>query len=189
MNMAKEILAIIISILSFSGYVITNKRPFVHSWKTKLDEKIKLNNLFLIPYLGFFFYVALGYFLLKEDIKMGFLTSLTICNIAATIFWYFLPNGVTRPLLEKDDFASKIINFIYCHDGDTNGFPSAHVFSSIIASYYLSLQQTNLTWLFIMCGILISLSTVFTKQHYVLDILGGIIFASLAILTQMLLIS
>ena len=168
---------VFLSLLSFLGYNLTNKRPFVHNFETKLDQKIKPIKIFVIPYLGLFPYLILAYLSLQGSLRTNFLLSISICNVAAAIFWYFIPNGVSRPPLEKKDLFSKIINYIYQHDGDTNGFPSGHVFLSAIVSHFMILQQPKLMWAHLIAWGFISLSTVFTKQHYLVDILGGIIFA------------
>jgi membrane-associated phospholipid phosphatase len=61
------------------------------------------------------------------------------------------------------------------HDGDTNGFPSAHIFVALLCGHYLSLVYHNFIpaiWLAILTVVL---SVLFTKQHYIIDIAGGII--------------
>ncbi len=173
---------IILSVLSFVGYFFTNKRPFSYSLKTKIDNKIKAQPIFVIPYVLFFPYAVFTFLYLDAEIKNVFALSLIVCNLTATAFWYFFPNGVVREVIESDSFLAKIINFIYKNDGDTNGFPSGHVFVSLICSYYLALAAPTFALLYWLLSIVISVSTVLTKQHYVLDILGGIIFAGGAIL-------
>ena len=174
------------SVLSFGGYFFTNKKPFTYSLKTEVDRKIKAVPIFVIPYVLFFPYIIFTFFYLDQGMKDVFATSLIICNLAATIFWYLIPNGVVREVIASESFLAKLINFIYKNDGDTNGFPSGHVFVSLICSYYLALATPSLALLYWTVGSIISVSTVFTKQHYLLDILGGLIFAGLAISTTQL---
>jgi len=107
----------------------------------------------------------------------------------ATILWYMIPNGGVRTVITKPhDFLARIVNWVYKKDGDTNGFPSNHVFMSIICSYYLSLSYPNMYLLWILLGIMVSISTVFAKQHYIIDIIGGIMFAVLSILISNILV-
>lgn len=174
------------SVLSFSGYFLTNKKPFKYSFQTNLDRKIKAVPLFVIPYVLFFPLIIFTYLYLENNFKNDFAISLIIGNLMATIFWHLLPNGVVREVLPSQSYLARLINFIYRHDGDTNGFPSGHVFVSLLCSYYLSLTTPSLDLLFYLIGASISISTVLTKQHYLLDILGGVIFAMLAILSTQL---
>lgn len=172
---------IFLSVLSFGGYFLTNKKPFTYSFKTSIDQKIKAMPIFVVPYTLFFPYIIFTYFNLEADLKSDFALSLIVANLIATIFWHLFPNGVVREVLDNQSFLAKVINFIYRNDGDTNGFPSGHVFVSLLCSYYLALANPSLALLYWTVGSIISVSTVFTKQHYFLDIFGGMFFATLAI--------
>lgn len=170
----------LVALLSFLGYALTNKRSYTRTLKTRLDSYIHYNSLFVIPYVLLFPYLVLPLFLLETHYLRGYLLSTTIANCLASVIWYFFPNGVSRePRIENTGVLNRLMNYIYKHDGDTNGFPSGHVFMSTIISYYLFLQQGFFGY--IVLGFLIAISTVFTKQHYVVDILGGLVMAVIAI--------
>ncbi|OGC97501.1 hypothetical protein A2634_02345 [Candidatus Amesbacteria bacterium RIFCSPHIGHO2_01_FULL_48_32] len=106
---------------------------------------------------------------------------LLVDSNTALIFWFLFPNGVHRPPLSDKNLFSKLLNFIYRHDHDTNGFPSSHVFSTLIASYFLARAFPHLTPQIISLAILIISGTLFTKQHYVTDIFGGFLWTALSI--------
>ena len=171
-----------LSIISFLGYFWTNKRPSKYNFKISLDDKIKALPLSIIPYALQIPFIIFTYFQIQTtQITNSFYLSVIIANVSATIFWYFVPNGVKRQPLTEKSFFSKIINFVYRHDNDTNGFPSAHVYISLLCAYYLSISFTSLNIIWVTIGILISASTIFTKQHYLIDILGGVIFTILSL--------
>lgn len=171
-------LLLLLSLLSFGGYVFTNKRQSKYYFNIRLDAKITLIPSFVIPYLLLLPYLLFTYLAFLNNLLTHlFATSMLIANISATIFWFVFPNGVKRDVAHDYGILEKIINVIYWLDGDTNGFPSGHVFHSIICSYFLSLLLPNLVLLWCILGFFISISTIFTKQHYVLDIVGGVIFA------------
>ncbi len=173
---------ILLTIASFGGYIFTNRRRPVYKFKTWLDNHIKYSRIFIIPYISLYLYIVYSVFVVNLSIRPLLLTSLIATNTIATVFWYLVPNGVNRDKVPVKNFLDKIANFIYSHDGDTNGFPSGHVFLSLICSYYLFASSSN--FLYLIFGIIIAVSTVYTKQHYVIDILGGIIFGSLGILAS-----
>ena len=118
---------------------------------------------------------------MEFKIHICFFITYIISYVLAGLFWYFIPNGVKRPKILKTDIFSRLTAYIYRFDNDTSGFPSAHVFVTLICSHFLFLgfpQQSVLIW---SINFLICISTVFVKQHYVLDILGGIIFFLISI--------
>lgn len=173
--MTQNILLTIVLFISGFLYLPLNRRKAVYYWKTKFDNKVPLIRLFIIPYIFLLPLEIFAFFaLFNTPLYPRFAITYTVVRIFASIFWYYFPNGVKRSAVPGNDLLSKVINYIYNHDGETNGFPSGHVFGSLILCHFLSILYGP--WWYII-GILISLSTVFVKQHYVVDIAGGIIWA------------
>lgn len=171
----------LISLLSFAGYYFTNHLPYKYVWRSSLDKFVPLEPLFLIPYVSLFPYLLLSYLLLMEPIHSLFAIAITICNVLATVFWTTLPNGIPRQNVKTAGWSKPVLDFIYRHDGDNNGLPSGHVYLSVICSYFLSLQYPSLLWLLIIWGSTIAISTVLVKQHFLVDILDGLVFAAVSI--------
>lgn len=173
--MSKTLL-LIIFLLVKSIYLPLNKRRSKYYWKIKFDDSIPFIPIFIIPYIGYFFFIITTIVLLwdTEHINNFFIIYI-ISYILAGLFWYLVPNGVKRPVINKKDIFSRLTAFIYKYDDDTNGFPSAHVLASLICSYFLSLAFPEYLILIWLINFFICISTVFVKQHYILDILGGII--------------
>ncbi len=156
-------------------YILHNKRESKYYWKTRFDDFIPFISVFVIPYLLLFpFYLLVIYLLWETQYIQLLLASLAAGSLLGSIFWFCFPNGTKRYLRTENEVFSRIANFIYKHDSDTNAFPSSHVYLSLICSYYAMLQFGDLRFAIAIMGILISLSTVFTKQHYIKDIFGGI---------------
>ncbi|MDF2541930.1 MAG: putative rane protein [Herbinix sp.] len=155
----------------------------------KLDDLVPFNELFVIPYFLWFIYIfiTVAYFFLtnKQDFYKccSFLfIGMTICLVIYTIW----PNGhylrADLDSLGRDNILIDAMRGLYGFDTATNVFPSIHVFNSIGAfiAIHKSERLMKLKWLQIsalILTILICLSTVFLKQHSVLDIFGGIILS------------
>ena len=76
------------------------------------------------------------------------------------------------------------MGFIYSTDTNTNVFPSIHVYNSVGAAILIFkshiLKKYN--WVKISAVVLstlIIMSTVFLKQHSIVDVFGGLIWAAL----------
>lgn len=153
-----------------------------------LDPHIPFVKEFVVPYIFWFFYVAIGlaYFALKsrpDFIKLAtFLFSgMTICLIIYMLF----PNGQNlRPQIVDTDVFSNIIKKLYITDTPTNVAPSIHVFNSI--AIHVAIVKSDLikkkffvkiTSFLIMISI--CLSTVFIKQHSFRDITFGVLLAAI----------
>ncbi|EKD95340.1 MAG: hypothetical protein ACD_24C00516G0001 [uncultured bacterium] len=178
-----KIFLLILFLFAKSIYVALNKRKSKYYWKIKFDDFIPFIPIFVIPYIGFYIYILTTIiFLWNTKYINNFFITYIIAYILAGLFWYFIPNGVKRPVIYKRDIFSKLTVYIYKHDDDTNGFPSAHIFATLICSYFLFLAFPTHLVLILSVSFLISISTVFVKQHYVLDIVGGIVNFGLSVL-------
>jgi len=159
-----------------SLYLPLNKRKSKYYWRLPIDNKIPLIPLFIIPYLlhhpGVIF---TGIVLWNTPHISLFLLSLIISYIIAVIFWYYIPNGVRRPPAIHTSFFTPWINKLYKHDGDTNGFPSAHIFVALLCGQYLSLAFPQFIFPIWASISLVVVSVLFTKQHYIIDIAGGVV--------------
>lgn len=148
------------------------------------DKKIPFIELFVIPYILWFGYVAIAvlYFFFHSKEEFYKLTAflfigMTICLIIYTIW----PNGQNlRPTyIGRHNIFTNMVRLIYRTDTSTNVFPSIHVYNSIGVHIALFNNQTlkkNKPLIIISFILMVSicLSTVFLKQHSVVDGIAGI---------------
>ncbi len=145
-----------------------------------LDDRIPFVEAFAIPYcLWYPLLVLPGFFMMFKDppafkrymyfIMAGF----SFC----LIFYALFPNGQNlRPeAFPRDNFCTRLIGAPYGADTNTNVLPSMHVVgcAAIIAAVFdsptLKRWRTPIT----VIGILVAASTVFIKQHSILDVITG----------------
>lgn len=155
-----------------------------------LDDLIPFNEWFIIPYYLWFPFVAaiIVYFFFtstKDYYKCcSFLfIGMTICLLIYT-FW---PNGQNlRPdlsTLGRDNILITLVGKLYATDTNTNVCPSIHVYNTlgILIGIFHSEKLQKIKWIkysSLVLGILICLSTVFLKQHSVIDGLCAIVLAA-----------
>ena len=90
-----KILLLIIFLLAKSIYLPLNKRKSKYYWKIKFDDSIPFIPIFIIPYLGYLFYILATIILLWNTKYINnFFIIYIIFYILAGLFWYFVPNGV-----------------------------------------------------------------------------------------------
>lgn len=150
---------------------------------TTLDDLIPFNELFLLPYwFWFLFLIGMHVYTLLYDIDAfrGFMKFIIISySIAIGIYLVFPTCQELRPLVfERDNILTRLVAGLYAFDTSTNVCPSIHVIGSVAvwcASWHIkAFQTTGWKWFFGISTFLISVSTVFLKQHSVVDILMAI---------------
>lgn len=159
-------------------YVPLNKRQHKYVFKTFFDKYIPLIPIFILPYRGYIPMVFTALFLTWNTyLVASFLIAMNIASWSVALFWYLVPNGVIRSQIEGQGIFTKMLNNLYVKDGDTNGFPSGHVLYVTLCGMYLYQFYPQLGIIIVTFSFLIIISTLFTKQHYVVDIPGGLAWA------------
>lgn len=109
-----------------------------------------------------------------------------IASYGVTLIIYLIfPNmQQLRPTeFARDNIFTRIVGFAYSIDTNTNVFPSLHVIGSLatLFAFWFTPRFSTVGWRITntVCTVLICLSTVFIKQHSVLDILGGLILCAI----------
>jgi membrane-associated phospholipid phosphatase len=105
--------------------------------------------------------------------RTGLAFALTIGAAYAT--YLLFPVYLERPALEVGSLATYLLSLEY-HDPSYNHFPSLHVAISWLV-YLACRDVVRLRGVFLMLVIGISISTVFVKQHYAVDVLAGALLA------------
>ena len=148
-----------------------------------------------IPFIGYFVYiydlfypfcfVAL-YFLYKKDEKSYFkgVISGIIGYIICNIIFIFMPTIMFRPPIPSYDFLTNLVIKItfYFDEPPLNCFPSIHCLFcfQVIYSYLISKYPLKGKIIAVTCALLIILSTLFIKQHFVLDVISALLVCLIA---------
>lgn len=179
-----------ISLLFFQSilYYIASSIPLTKAvnFLTNLDQKIpfipEFVYIYFSLYLLFFIYFAffLQYFS-KREIWTRLVPSFIALIIISCLFFIFLPSSYPRPKLNPQEMnwiSYKLIKFLYRIDPPSNTTPSLHSSSSFLfalISYKIS-KRTGI--IITIWAILIILSTLFVKQHFIADVIIGIALAT-----------
>ena len=151
-----------------------------------LDKKIPFVEEFVIPYVSWFGLLAgalfWSMFCCKKDfLRLAFVmfTGNTICLGSYLI----APNGIDlRPEAVPDNLWGWLVGLLYQADTPTNVCPSIHVSSSVavaLAGWKSELLRGRkmLRILLYIWVALICLSTMFIKQHSIVDVFWGIVLS------------
>ena len=154
-----------------------------------LDDRIPFCEWFLIPYLFWFvFLVGMHLYLLLFDVPAfrRFMYYIMITyGVTMAIYLIYPTCQELRPAaFARDNFLTRFMAAFYAFDTNTNVCPSIHVEGSIavaLAAWDTPRFQTPL-WRTVFMGtaLLISVATVFVKQHSVLDVFWALVLCAAA---------
>jgi membrane-associated phospholipid phosphatase len=109
---------------------------------------------------------------------------MTACQMIAIVIFILYPNKqMLRPeVMPRDNVFSRVVGAIHSVDTNTNVCPSLHVaYSFAMASVWAKERRTSLTfkWVMGVTCLMVCLSTVFIKQHSVVDIFVALVMCIL----------
>ena len=154
-----------------------------HVMHCALDDAIPFSEWALIPYLLWFVYLigALAYTFFQDVPAFRRMMRFVIVTYtAATVVYFIYP---TQQLLRPEAFArdnalTRAVAWFYTFDTNTNVCPSLHVIGSMAAffAFWYAPIFSKRGWRIAstVAAFFISISTVFMKQHSILDVAAAI---------------
>lgn len=167
--------AVVMAVIS-AAYMLVNRCHFRAPMFLPLsfiDNVVPFSPWAMPLYFSHFIFLPLA--LLSLRTHAVFLRTLKSMSLAAAIACViFLVYPTTFPRVLAPGFWLVLLNSI---DTPANCFPSMHVALAVIAAW--GLRADNRPWapLGAAWALLIALSTVLVKQHYVADVAGGLVLA------------
>lgn len=153
----------------------------VYSLVTVLDQHIPFITYFIAPYLAWYIlmFVVLAWFM-KHDYELYIESIVSICVglLLSFMVYAVFQTTVPRPVVLGQDLFSRLTRFMYGMDNPYNAFPSIHVMTAyiiFIASRKVKRYGKKVMLASQTLSVLVILSTVFLKQHTLLDVFGGIL--------------
>ncbi len=171
------ILSVIMIVGVYQFYFLTQRRPLRNArvFHSPLDEKMPFWPVWAWVY-SFLYYPAILYLNIMvvnaRQFNMMAFSFLILLVMQMTLFWLF-PVGTPphwRTINTGKKASEKFLLFVQKFDQSTNCFPSMHV--SVATLTALHAQATLGPWAFAF-PVLIALSCVFAKQHYLIDLPFG----------------
>lgn len=162
---------------------------FIHDYNlisSFLDDKIPFVPLFILIYMIWYPYLFVCYyFVYKNSItKFDKLIRVTVISlILAFICFIFYPTMVTRPIVDSyDSLIMFIVYLTYKFDIPVNCFPSVHCLLSFVIMYFVTFDKDMnkiFRALVFIISFLIVLSTLFVKQHVIIDVIGAFVISTI----------
>jgi len=156
-----------------------------------LDDKIPFWGWFVYVYNMFYPFCILAFCLLFYKDEKAYFKGLISCLIGiiiCNIIYLFIPTIMYRPVTPNyDPFTNLVLKITFFFDEPPlNCFPSLHCLFcfQVIISYLISkCTIKRKTWI-IIGALLIILSTLFVKQHFIFDIIAALLVCLIANLLE-----
>ena len=159
------------------------------SVKCFIDDHIPFCEAFVIPYIFWFVYlIGIHLYTLLYDVPAfkKLMRYIIVSWSAALVIFFLFPSiqNLRVDSFARDNILTDLVSFMYWLDSNTNVCPSLHVVGSF--AVHFAARETKLYqnrgWriFFYISTTLICVSTVFLKQHSVIDVLVALPVCAIA---------
>jgi membrane-associated phospholipid phosphatase len=148
-----------------------------------LDRAIPLQPVWALIYGALYlFLILLPVFVVREDEHLrrtvwAYLSVWITAYVCFLVYPTMAPRGDT---VVGDGFGVWGLRFLYGADPPYNCFPSLHVAHSFVSALTCYRVHREVGIVAIVSASLVAVSTLFTKQHYVADVVAGVLLALVA---------
>jgi membrane-associated phospholipid phosphatase len=179
------LLCVIVNFTVYSGVRLFYKDRVFYNLTSYLDDKIPVIPIFVVIYFGSYVFWIVNYILISR-INKEQCYSLTVADLSGKlicgIIYLTIPTTNIRPDFTTSGIFVDMLKFLYSVDAANNLFPSIHCLVSWYCFAGLRNCKTIPGWyryFSLVMAVMISISTVTTKQHVIVDVFGGIMLAEL----------
>ncbi len=178
--------------VSFNMAVYFGSRIIAGNWhhyniESSLDRLIPIWAPSVIIYLGCYLFWAANYIIIaqqEKDTVCQFFSADFLSRIVCLIFYLVVPTTNVRPNVDPSGFWNQLLLYLYSIDAADNLFPSIHCLVSWFCYIGIRGNQKIPKWyrgLSCIMALLVCASTLLTKQHVIIDVIGGILLAEFCI--------
>lgn len=178
--LVKSIWLLVLLLLFLAYFPLNNTRGPIHSLELTVDDRIPLLPAFIFPYLSLYVLLVISLWrFLRAETRIFVIAALAISLdlVLSYLFFLFYQTQVERPVILGSDVSSSILSWLYSTDKPFNAFPSLHTSLSTLLVLLWGKAGSRIQPIIALWAAFIIASTLFTKQHYLADVLGGVAIA------------
>ena len=146
-----------------------------------IDRAIPLEPAWMLVYGSVFLFAFLPAFVVRgAELTRRVLWSYILVEFLAFAGYLAYPTSLPRPAITTDGFFLWTLRLIYDIDPPRNCFPSLHVAWAFVAALSCYRVHRGVGLAAMGWAGLIGISTLYTEQHYLVDVIAGVMIAFLA---------
>ncbi len=169
----------------FTQFIISDMH--LHDFTTSFDRAIPFMPEWVLIYILSYPFWVISYIIIAryntKEFWFKFVTADMIARVVCGFIFLLIPTTNIRPIITDSGVWDKLMEMIYFLDQPTDLFPSIHCLASLMCYLGMRKNENVAKWYRVatlVFAILVFASTQFTKQHYIVDVIGGVVVAVLS---------
>lgn len=180
------ILTLFCNFLAYNGTRIFTTDKFHYNLTNKLDELIPFLPWTVVIYLGCYLFWIVNYIFgcrMERETTFRFFCADLFAKLICLLCYVLFPTTNIRPVIEDSHICSQLMGMVYRIDAADNLFPSIHCLTSWFSFIAVRRNDAIPKWYrftSLTIAVMICISTLTTKQHVLIDVIGGVLLAELS---------
>ena len=147
--------------------------------KSVVDDWIPFLEWTIWIYASYYLFLILAIWLPRDDKRRSDAAyGLVLAGVIGLIIFTLLPTSVVRPMPSAGGATGFLWGLLFSVDTMVNALPSLHVANTCLAAVALASRSRPWRIIVPVWAAMIILSTLTTKQHYAIDVPGGLLLAA-----------
>ncbi|MDV7341514.1 phosphatase PAP2 family protein [Terasakiella sp. A23] len=178
------LMAVVLIVGGYQFYFFPQRRPIRQAieFSSRLDDKIPFMPQWVWIYSGLYYPVIILVVLTIDSFEKFNYTvfSFLLLLVFQLFFFFILPVSTPKHWREystTENIHTRFLAFVHKFDSSTNSFPSMHVSVAMLCALHLDQNLVSAVGQYSVIAfafpVLIAISTLFTKQHYWIDLPAG----------------
>ncbi|MCU7959486.1 MAG: phosphatase PAP2 family protein [gamma proteobacterium symbiont of Bathyaustriella thionipta] len=178
---------LIVGVYQFYFWTQNHSSKDARSLEIPLDRKFNLKAGWVWVYSGLYYPVIVAIIFTIGDMRTFNYTSMSyfLLLFMQMFFFHFYPVATPahwRQEIQGDRYSVAMLKLVHHFDKPSNCFPSMHVSVATLTALHLMANAPGLGLWPLLFPVLIGFSALYTKQHYIMDLLPGAILGWVAFL-------
>ncbi len=115
---------------------------------------------------------------MEDRLFQAFVVACALTFSIGIATYIFFPTYVKAAPLPGNDIFTSLLRFIHQDFGRYDALPSGHIYITTLLALFFSRWYPRQKFMWLLILVIVSLSTLFTGQHYLLDLIAGYIVAA-----------
>ncbi|MGN0334484.1 MAG: phosphatase PAP2 family protein [Lachnospiraceae bacterium] len=169
----------------YCGSMLLTRNWTHYSFELPMDRIIPFLPWTVSVYFGCYLFWITNYILCSRQEKSEayrFLCADFLSKTVCLVCFLLIPTTNIRPSIEGDTLWTDLMRFLYQVDSPSNLFPSIHCLVSWLSYIGIRGKKHIPVWYRLfscLMALAVFLSTLTTKQHVIVDVIGGVLLAEI----------
>ena len=137
--------------------------------------------IWVLPYvLCYVLWIASFLWVIRKVDDRSFHSFIAACILTfgmGVSTFIFFPTYIKAATIAGNDIFATYLRYIHENLGRYDAFPSGHIYITVLFALFFSRWYPRWKAAWVVTVVIVALSTLFTGQHYILDVAGGYVAA------------